>query len=113
MPNTTKNSQIFVDRIKNMIHMHGARNNLDTSIYDYIIPVTKYGPIYISISGSEDRFDVGWIACRFVYPELANGNVGGQSLNPYSGKWNFHFSDETTVDEAVAEFKHALDPILI
>jgi len=39
----------------------------------------------------------GWLAARFADLDLANallnprGKLGGGRLNPFSGKWNFHF----------------------
>lgn len=105
--------EAFVPRVLEIVLQAGGREDLDTFAYTHVIPVTAYGPLYVSAYNPDGRFASGWIACRFLYPELAQGKAGGQSLNPYSGKWNFHFHQGTTVDEAVEEFRRSLHRILI
>lgn len=53
----------------------------------------------------------GWLATRFQDVDRAKAELNPKSewglrLNPYSGKWNFHFSDECTV-QAALEFVEA------
>ena len=110
---SAKDRKAFVERVTELVIEAGARSDIDTIIYTYNIPVTRFGPLYVSIHESLDGSAVGSIMCRFEFPELAVGNVGGERLNPYSGKWNWHFSQWTTVDDAVAQFRHALERILI
>jgi hypothetical protein len=110
-PSTVKDIRDFVEKVTKLVVEAGGRNDIDTFVYTHVIPVTRFGPLHVSVHDSHDG-SLGWVACKFMYPQLADGNVGGQSLNPYSGKWNFHFGRETTVDEAVAEFRRAFDPML-
>jgi hypothetical protein len=56
----------------------------------------------------------GWIACRFQDVTRAKQNlpVDLQAiLNPFSGKWNFHYFDWTPQDAAY-DFQNALSRIL-
>lgn len=44
-----------------------------------------------------------WLACCFDDPKRASNFASGTSLNPHSGKWNWHF-DEPGLKEAVGLF---------
>jgi hypothetical protein len=110
-PSTVKDTKALVEQVTKVIIEAGGRNDIDTSIYTHVIPVTRFGPLHVSAHDSHDG-SPGWIACRFMYPELAVGNAGGQSLNPYSGKWNFHFGS-IPVDEAIDSFRRSLSKVLI
>ena len=39
-----------------------------------------------------------WVACRFDDVERANAGMPPGQLNPYSGKWNWHFVRPTAAD---------------
>jgi len=39
-----------------------------------------------------------WVACRFDDVERAKATVYFGALNPYSGKWNWHFVKPDAVD---------------
>lgn len=41
-----------------------------------------------------------WLAGRFDDVEAAKAQVGHGQLNPFSGKWNWHFTDPTAADVA-------------
>jgi hypothetical protein len=68
------------------------------------------------------REETGTIFCRFQNPgrasEVLNPNKDSgpvrnyNRLNPYSGKWNFHFG-KTSAKEAWTEFWSELQPILL
>lgn len=56
-----------------------------------------------------------WIATRFDDVDRAKSVLGSGRdgrLNPYSGKWNFHFADGTPVAEALHYFATNLEPLL-
>jgi hypothetical protein len=57
----------------------------------------------------------GWFACRFQDVKAAVSLLGYDPacgrLNPYSGKWNFHFG-RCTAEEALAEFVWELSRVL-
>lgn len=59
---------------------------------------TKAGKLYVSVHKAEAS-DLFSIFCRFDDPKLANEMLPEHlkaNLNEYSGKWNFHFRDEST-----------------
>jgi hypothetical protein len=78
--------------------------------YDYEV-ATPAGPLLISVYGN-------WIACRFEDLELGRlaSTTTGQTCNPYSGKWNFHFCDGSVASlepqAAIALFGSYLDDVL-
>lgn len=57
-----------------------------------------------------------WIACRFQDVPHARhwllAHHEGGNLNPHSGKWNFHFDEDTDVVAARETFRAALEPLL-
>src|SRR5262249_33990260 len=53
-----------------------------------------------------------WIACRWDEPERAKTFINTGRLNPYSGKWNFHFTSDYTAGVALHDFKRELTPWL-
>lgn len=55
----------------------------------------------------------GWLACRFLDVGKAKEVllVGDDRLNPYSGKWNWHFLDGTDVDFCLRWFCLTVDQI--
>jgi hypothetical protein len=52
-----------------------------------------------------------WVACRFDDVERAKAHVRSGNLNPYSGKWNWHFVKPTPDD--VEYLIEQLDRILL
>ncbi len=58
-----------------------------------------------------------WLACRFDDEKLAKTVLGDDDpcrrLNPFSGKWNHHFSFEHDIDDCIRslefEFKKVMD----
>jgi hypothetical protein len=64
--------------------------------------LTKVGMLGVHATAS----DIGLtVFCRFDEPERAIAILGRDAVNPYSGKWNHHFGDAFTVDEAVKHFE--------
>jgi hypothetical protein len=110
---TAKDRKAFVQRVRDLVTQAGGRDDLDASVYTHVIPVTKCGPLFVSAHGSDDGSEVGWVACAFLYPELAAEVIVGDRLNRHSGKWNFHYFSPWTVDDAVADFERALKGVLI
>lgn len=68
---------------------------------------TKLGPL--SVTPYAD-----WIACRFHDVERAVAGLGGDRLNPHSGKWNWHPSKPTygSIDFLVHTFKAQVEALL-
>ena len=80
-----------------------------SKFYDHELD-TPAGLLRISVHDS-------WIATRF--DDVAAGKLFTEShhvpCNPYSGKWNFHFSNDPASLEpnaAIAHFGHYLDRLL-
>ena len=75
---------------------------------DYLELPTKAGPLSIIPYGN-------WLACRFqdvkAAVDLLRDDPAGSHLNPYSGKFNFHFG-RCTADEALEEFTSEVSRIL-
>ena len=104
--------ETFGLRIQEVVRQAGGRDDLDTSIYDSVIPATRCGPLFVSANASHRGPNVGWIACRFLYPELAVEVFGDIAVNPCSGKWNHHFGS-IPVSKAVDSFRGSLSKVLI
>lgn len=45
--------------------------------------------------------------CRFAHPDRAKAIIGAGSLNPYSGKWNWHY-DEPGLEELLDLQRHLI-----
>jgi hypothetical protein len=75
--------------------------------YDYALD-TPAGPLHLSVYEN-------WIATRFddVAAGRAFSEACGRPCNPFSGKWNFHFADESLDPAGVlAYFGFFLDRLL-
>ena len=80
----------------------GARTS---RLYDYEID-TPAGLLLVSVYGN-------WIATRFENLELGKRfTATGNSCNPYSAKWNHHYSVSLDPDEVIADFGFQLDRLL-
>lgn len=51
-----------------------------------------------------------WVACRFEDVARANVEIHHGQLNPYSGKWNWHFDNLDAAD--VEHFKRQVSSIV-
>jgi hypothetical protein len=51
-----------------------------------------------------------WVACRFVDVERVNVVIHHGQLNPFSGKWNWHFDNPNAAD--VERFKQQVSSIV-
>lgn len=86
---TKKSSFDFEAACTRMLMMAGAKEN-GTSFAKLGLE-TIAGPM--DCSPYED-----WLACRFVDVEKAKQVIGAGSLNPFSGKWNWHYTKPTPRD---------------
>ena len=86
---TKKSSFDFEAACTRMLMMAGAKEN-GTSFAKLGLE-TIAGPM--DCSPYED-----WLACRFVDVEKAKQVIGASSLNPFSGKWNWHYTKPTPTD---------------
>jgi hypothetical protein len=98
MPTTKKQLKVlqkFTAGIMKVLEEHGiemeVRQDIDPSDVESRFSavgkaMTKYGLLDIHVH-------TNWIHTRFDLPALAAR--GGLFSNPHSGKWNFHYSDET------------------
>lgn len=89
----------FCEAMTEMLHRLGARPN--SSGWYALLLDTIAGELEINV------YD-GWLATRFADVDRANallnprGHLGDGRLNPFSGKYNFHFGPEDGVEDAVA-----------
>jgi hypothetical protein len=84
-----------------------AQGGDEDSFYDWNLP-TDLGSLRVSVhAGYPDIF------CRFDDTDQAAAALGGRygRLNAYSGKWNFHFPDEWTVEDMFAAWLRELNPL--
>jgi hypothetical protein len=94
--------------VKTYLYLRGGTKD-ETAFYQYKIK-TKAGELLVSTND-----DTGAVFCRFSDPTAAKNTLNGygalQRLNPYSGKWNFHWS-RMDAEEAFQQFKYELDRVL-
>ena len=85
---------------KGLGEMNVSGNDNLKSIYPQKLE-TKYGPLLIHVEENENSRTATTYACyaRFMDVEKARDHV---DCNPYSGKWNFHFSVKNTEPEDAA-----------
>jgi len=98
-----KAQERFKAALNEFVVSKGARPG---QFYNYELD-TPAGILHLSVYDD-------WIACRF--DDVARGRVAteacGSSCNPYSGKWNFHFSEGTAPDAVIAHFGYFLGRLL-
>ena len=63
---------------------------------------------FLRLSMSEGH-SLASVCCRFEEPERAVGLIGRHNMNPYSGKWNHHWSKEDDAETALRLFKADLE----
>lgn len=84
----TKRQRQAGERFKQSVADYLASKGATTSRFYAFEIETKAGTLFVS--PYED-----WIACRFENVEEAKRLLGHSTrLNPYSGKWNFHYGHE-------------------
>ncbi len=92
--------------VRDYLLKHGAQAKSGKPWDEYVIE-TSVGPLTIH------PFE-GWIATRFDDAKRAAERLGS-AVNPYSGKWNFHFDtfrDERDIENALKHFAWHLERIL-
>lgn len=52
-----------------------------------------------------------WVACKFDDEKLAVKKIAEGSLNPFSGKWNWHYADKPT-PQHLAHFRSVIQRII-
>ena len=97
-----KKQKRFYDKmVKGLLEIGAVEQE---SIYDYPYTLaTKYGNLYISISGnspSDAKSSVYTCFTRFDNVNEAKEHV---NCNPHTGKWNFHVLVEDDIPERVAD----------
>ena len=92
-----KAEQQFVEAATDFVVGLGTRPG---TFYDYALD-TPAGLLHISVHE-------GWVATRFedVDQGLAFTESCGRSSNPYSGKWNFHYTDMLSINVILADLRY-------
>jgi len=85
----------FAKKAKAVILKHGGQP--DEGSYEWVLD-TKYGPLHLSV-------DDDTVFTRFDFPKVAHPET---DCNPFSGKWNFHYIQGWTVEQAVADLDDKL-----
>ena len=67
---------------------------------------TSVGLLRLSFS---EGHELASVFCRFDEPERAVELIGRHNMNPYSGKWNHHWSKEDDPETALWLFKADLE----
>ncbi len=62
-------------------------------------------------NGGKGCYSPGWVHLRFDDVAQAKATVGYGSLNPYSGKWNFMFSNRGGVEALAADVGYMVHAI--
>ena len=52
-----------------------------------------------------------WVVCRFADMERTKPALG-RRINPFTGKWNFHFSYDCEVGDCLQQFQSELSPLI-
>lgn len=76
------------------------------SFYDYEMD-TPADLLYLSVHEN-------WLATRFDNVALGRSfsESFGRSCNPYSGKWNFHYSDTHAVEVVLSDLGYWFDQLM-
>ena len=86
----------------------GGVHTNESDIYEYILP-TAYGSLRLHVD--ENATDgPGTVFCRFHNPALVPAAL---DANPYSGKWNHHYFEGWTVEQAITDLKYRLLPLVV
>jgi len=88
----------FTKKAEAVIQKHGGQP--DDGTYEWKME-TRFGPLHLSIDNDS-------VMTRFDFPHLAHPELG---CNPYSGKWNHHYFNTWTVEQAVADLDEKLTRI--
>jgi hypothetical protein len=98
----------FERQIFALLEEKGATRTPD-QVYDWELP-TSLGILRIRAYAHDCcRMGPGNVMCRFDEPKRAKEVV---DCNPYSGKWNHHFTQAWTAKEAVATMRRWFDIII-
>jgi hypothetical protein len=97
---TSKTSPLdFIQACTRMLTLAGAKAAAPGSFYPYTIETVA------GMMGCTP-YD-NWLACRFYSVEKAKPLVKAGSLNPFSGKWNWHYDKPTAKDLASLQYQIA------
>lgn len=108
--NTEKEDLRFKRKCTTLLRRLGAEDREEYAGSRHLVLETTLGDLHLF------PFD-GWLATRFQDVPRATAVLNPQrewagQLNTCSGKWNFHFGDEITVDQAISHIERALSELL-
>jgi hypothetical protein len=98
-------------RIMSFLEEHGATPS--DGLYSLMME-TNLGLLRLSVHDEiENRKLSPWVATRFEDVERAKVRLGNE-INPYTGKWNFHFFDGCglTAEQCAEYFESELQRVL-
>jgi hypothetical protein len=98
--------QKFNNKVEKIVLLLGG---IPDTFYKWVIE-TKAGKLYVSVHEAEAS-KLFSIFCCFDDPKLANemlSSFNKSNLNPYSGKWNYHSTNE---NDCLNSFQDSLEKI--
>jgi len=98
-----KAQQRFKEAVTKLLESYGARTG---RFYDLKLD-TPAGLLHISVNET-------WVATRFDDVALGRAFTDscGRPCNPYSGKWNFHYSESLNPEIVVADLQFWFDKLM-
>jgi len=88
-----------------LIKQFGAKENTNLSSYDWWW-LTRFGVLLLTVYVAEKHGrGLGAVMTRFEEPQRAVES----GCNPYSGKWNHHYFEGVTVEQALAHLNGCLE----
>lgn len=102
-----KERQDFVKKVTQLLLELGAKPD-GGEVYPFTLQ-TKAGTLTLH-PDSNDKNGLGTVFARFDDPYAARQLV---DCNRFSGKWNFHYFDDWTVETAIYDLSVRLKKVLI
>jgi hypothetical protein len=112
-----KDSDKFDELVVSMlIGMEALEDNTLETTVRYLL-ATIAGSLWFSvfgdIGGNQSHVQCYTLYAKFSDPQLAVREFGRHTVNPFSGKWNFHITGADTPEEAVAEIRKRIDTVRV
>jgi hypothetical protein len=101
-----RDRQRFIRRCRELIARLGGVGT--DGLYQWQLS-TRYGRLGLSVIKNTTG-GPGTVFTRFDDPKAAHPQTG---CNPYSGKWNHHYFDNWTVDDALTDVERRLRSVVL
>ena len=112
-----KDSDKFDELVVSMLIGMGALEDDSQETPTRYLLATIAGSLWFSvfgdIGGNQSHVQCYTLYSKFSDPQLAVRELGRRTVNPFSGKWNFHITGADTPEEAVAEIRKEIDAVRV